>query len=60
MLFNLKKDDEVSLKQYAKRLKEEIGNNTSSDDVVYDAKFSLIQDEIPLPSPLDSDPLKVC
>ena len=56
-LFNFHQD-EVYLKQYAKRLREEIAKNLSQEDVTYDTKF-YVMENILRPSPLDPPPIKV-
>ncbi|XP_076476309.1 uncharacterized protein LOC117157223 isoform X2 [Bombus vancouverensis nearcticus] len=57
-LFNFHQD-EVHLKQYAKRLREEVANNLSQEDVTYDAEFCVMKDITQRPSPLDPPPIKI-
>lgn len=47
------------MKQYAKRLREEVANNLSQEDVTYDAEFCVMKDITQRPSPLDPPPIKV-
>ncbi|KOX70729.1 hypothetical protein WN51_02153 [Melipona quadrifasciata] len=57
-LFNFHQD-EVYLKQYAKRLREEIAKNLSQEDVTYDTKFCVMENISLRPSPLDPPPIKI-
>lgn len=57
-LFNFYQD-EVYLKQYAKRLREEIAKNLSQEDVTYDTEFCVMENISLRPSPLDPPPIKV-
>ncbi|CAK9800254.1 Centromere protein L [Anthophora plagiata] len=57
-LFNFYQE-EVYLKQYAKRLREEVANSLTKEDVTYNTKF-LVMESISLrPSPMDPPPLKI-
>lgn len=42
-LFNVQRDD-IHLKLYSKKLREEVACTSSREDVTYDAKFSIIED----------------
>lgn len=50
--------DEVHLKKYAKRIKEEVASTLTSEDVTYDATVSIMED-VTRPSPSDPLPLQV-
>ncbi|XP_015594461.1 centromere protein L isoform X2 [Cephus cinctus] len=41
-LFGFDKDNEIKLKLYAKKLREEIANNLTQENVTYEAKFTII------------------
>ncbi|OAD59737.1 Centromere protein L [Eufriesea mexicana] len=58
MLFNFHQD-EIHLKQYAKRLKEEVTSKLSQEAVVYDVEFCVMENVTQRPSPLDPPPIKV-
>ncbi|XP_029667448.1 centromere protein L-like [Formica exsecta] len=48
-LFGLQQDD-IHFKLYSKRLREEIANTLSHEDVSYDARFSIMEDMVPKPN----------
>ncbi|XP_076238272.1 uncharacterized protein LOC143181638 isoform X2 [Calliopsis andreniformis] len=50
--------DETHLKQYAKRLREEVAVMLTQEDVTYDAKF-FIKENVTRPSPIDPPPLQI-
>ncbi|XP_012144720.1 uncharacterized protein LOC100884034 [Megachile rotundata] len=51
--------DEVHLKQYAKRLREELANNLAQENVTYSAQFSVMDNITSRPSSLDPLPIKI-
>ncbi|XP_054006791.1 uncharacterized protein LOC128891370 [Hylaeus anthracinus] len=57
-LFNFHQD-EVHLKQYAKRLREEVATNLAQEDVMYNAKMYIMDNVQTRPSPMDPPPIKV-
>ena len=57
-LFNFCKD-EVHLKQYAKRLREEVAGTLTQQDVSYNAKFFVMENITVRPHPVDPPPIKV-
>lgn len=50
-LFDFKCDDEVRLKSYGKKLREEVASNLSKEDVSYDAKVNVLE----MPRPIETD-----
>ena len=57
-LFNFY-EDEVHLKQYAKRLREEVAGTLAQQDVSYSAKFFVMENITVRPHPVDPSPIKV-
>ncbi|XP_076668464.1 uncharacterized protein LOC143369006 isoform X1 [Andrena cerasifolii] len=57
-LFNFYQD-EVHLKQYAKRLREEVAGTLAQQDVAYTAKFLVMENITVRPHPVDPPPIKV-
>lgn len=57
-LFGFKRDD-VSLKLYSKKLREEIAKHLSSENLTYDVNFSIVEDITPRSSPENYSAIKV-
>lgn len=57
-LFNFYQD-EIHLKQYAKRLREEVAATLAQQDVAYSAKFLVMENTTVRPHPVDPPPVKV-
>ncbi|XP_076177704.1 uncharacterized protein LOC143151996 isoform X2 [Ptiloglossa arizonensis] len=57
-LFNFHQD-EVHLKRYAKRLREEVAMSLSQEDVMYNAKLYIMTYVEIRPSPIDPPPIKI-
>ncbi|XP_015432801.1 PREDICTED: uncharacterized protein LOC107188918 [Dufourea novaeangliae] len=57
-LFNFH-HDEVHLKQYSKRIREEVATNIAQEDVAYTAKMFVMNDVTVRPSPTDPPPIKI-
>ncbi|XP_043799395.1 centromere protein L-like [Apis laboriosa] len=57
-LFNFYQD-EICLKQYAKKLREEVANNLTQEDVTYNTEFCIMENIILRPSPMDPPPIKI-
>ncbi|XP_076298404.1 uncharacterized protein LOC143217728 [Lasioglossum baleicum] len=57
-LFNFHQD-EVHLKQYSKRLREEIAATLTQEDVAYKAKMFVMDNVTTRPSPMDPIPIKI-
>ncbi|XP_076637044.1 centromere protein L [Colletes latitarsis] len=51
--------DEVHLKQYSKRLREEVAITLAQEDVTYNAKVYVMDNVATRPSPMDPPPMKV-
>ena len=52
-------NDEVHLKQYAKRLREEVAGTLEQQDVAYTAEFFVMENITVRPHPVDPPPIKV-
>lgn len=52
-LFNFKYNDELKMKLYAKKLREEVSRSILKENVSYTAKFTLLNDFGPRPNPND-------
>lgn len=57
LLYNSEFDNEVKLKYYAKRLREEVACLVSKENVIYDAKISVLEMKRPLET--DESTIKV-
>ncbi|XP_076652665.1 uncharacterized protein LOC143358981 [Halictus rubicundus] len=57
-LFNFHQD-EVHLKQYSKRLREEVAATLTQEDVAYQAKMFVMDHVTTRPSPMDPVPIKI-
>lgn len=58
-LFGFQPDSELQLKLYSKRLREEVAGILPSEDVTYDAQFSVVESINSRPSPADPPAIKV-
>lgn len=58
VLFNFHQD-ETHLKQYAKRLREEVANASTQENVSYITEFTVMKNITLRPSPEDLPPIKV-
>lgn len=58
-LFGFQQDDEVVLKHYGKKLREEVSTIIPYENVKYDAKFEILESFTQKPSPSDPSPVKV-
>ncbi|XP_029156542.1 centromere protein L-like [Nylanderia fulva] len=57
-LFDFQQDD-IYLKLYAKKLREEIASTLSRENVTYDAKFSIMEDVVPTPNHENHPAIKI-
>ncbi|CAL7933930.1 unnamed protein product [Xylocopa violacea] len=58
VLFNFHQD-EVHLKQYASRLREEVASTSAQEDVTYSTEFCVLEHITPRPSSLDPPPVQI-
>lgn len=58
-LFDFEYNDEVKMKLYAKKLREEVSRSLLKENVSYTAKFTLMDDLGPKPSPNDVPAVRV-
>lgn len=58
-LFNFKYNDELKMKLYAKKLREEVSRSILKENVSYTAKFTLLNDFGPRPNPNDVPAVQV-
>lgn len=58
-LFNFQYDDEIKMKMYAKKLREEVARSILKENLSYTAKFTLLNNFGPKPSPKDAPAIRV-
>ena len=58
-LFGFQYDNEVQLKLYAKKLREEAACSMLKEDFTYNAKFTVMDNLGPRPKPTDASAVKV-
>ncbi|XP_043484134.1 centromere protein L-like [Leptopilina heterotoma] len=58
-LFNFQYDDEIKMKMYAKKLREEVARSILKENVSYTAKFTQLNNFGPKPSPKDAPAIRI-